>query len=192
MRRLTAALLAAACLSGLAPPAPAGAEPTGVFFSEYVEGSSNNRALELANPTDAPVDLAAGGYAVRMYFNGNSVAGLTIGLAGTVAAGDTSDGIFVFDPDAPAVAEGDLVRVTGTATEHFGLTQVVASVRSALPVLFRFAPWRFHARRLIDPAQLGAYRRRRRRRWPPRTQSPPRDPGRCVLPGGAPGDRSVR
>jgi predicted extracellular nuclease len=36
----------------------------------------------------------------------------------------TSDGIFVYDPDAPALAEGDVVRVTGTATEFFGLTQV--------------------------------------------------------------------
>lgn len=36
----------------------------------------------------------------------------------------TSDGIFVYDPDAPALAEGDIVRVTGTATEFYGLTQV--------------------------------------------------------------------
>jgi uncharacterized protein len=36
----------------------------------------------------------------------------------------TSDGIFVYDPGAPDVVEGDVVRVTGTATEYFGLTQV--------------------------------------------------------------------
>lgn len=36
----------------------------------------------------------------------------------------TSDGIFVFDPDAPAVAEGDVVRVTGTVEELFGLTEI--------------------------------------------------------------------
>jgi uncharacterized protein len=36
----------------------------------------------------------------------------------------TSDAIFVYDPDAPDVVEGDVVRVTGTATEYFGLTQV--------------------------------------------------------------------
>lgn len=63
----------------------AGAE---LFFSEIIEGSGNNKALEIYNPTGAPVDLAASGYAVRMYFNGNSSAGLTIVLAGTVAAGD--------------------------------------------------------------------------------------------------------
>ena len=36
----------------------------------------------------------------------------------------TSDGIFVFDPDAPALAPGDIVRVTGTATEFNGLTEI--------------------------------------------------------------------
>jgi predicted extracellular nuclease len=58
----------------------------GLFFSEYIEGSSNNKALEIYNDTGATADLT--GYAVKMYFNGSSSAGLTINLAGTVAAGD--------------------------------------------------------------------------------------------------------
>ena len=36
----------------------------------------------------------------------------------------TSDGIFVYAPSAADVAEGDLVQVTGTAGEHYGMTQV--------------------------------------------------------------------
>ncbi|MBD1929609.1 lamin tail domain-containing protein [Trichocoleus sp. FACHB-90] len=60
----------------------------GLFFSEYVEGSSNNKALEIYNSTDAAIDLAAAGYVVQMYFNGSSSAGLTINLTGTVANGD--------------------------------------------------------------------------------------------------------
>ncbi|MGY1916270.1 ExeM/NucH family extracellular endonuclease [Blastococcus sp. SYSU DS0973] len=36
----------------------------------------------------------------------------------------TSDGIFVFDADAPALAEGDVVRVTGTVDEYYGLTEI--------------------------------------------------------------------
>ena len=36
----------------------------------------------------------------------------------------TSDGLFVHDPGAPELSEGDVVRVTGTVTEHFGLTQI--------------------------------------------------------------------
>ncbi len=63
-----------------------GAASTELFFSEYVEGSSNNKALEIYNGTPAAVSLA--GYDVQMYFNGSPSAGLTIPLVGTVAAGD--------------------------------------------------------------------------------------------------------
>lgn len=61
---------------------------TELFLSEYIEGSSNNKALEIFNGTGAAVDLAAGNYDVQMYFNGNSNPGLTIRLTGTVADGD--------------------------------------------------------------------------------------------------------
>ena len=64
------------------------AAPTELFFSEYIEGTSNNKALEIFNGTGAPIDLAANGYAIQMFFNGNPAAGLTIGLTGTVASGD--------------------------------------------------------------------------------------------------------
>jgi predicted extracellular nuclease len=36
----------------------------------------------------------------------------------------TSDGIFVYDPDALTLAEGDVVRVTGTVDEFNGLTEI--------------------------------------------------------------------
>ena len=64
------------------------AAPTELFFSEYVEGSSNNKALEIYNGTGAPVDLTAGGYTVQMCFNGSAACSLNIPLAGTVASGD--------------------------------------------------------------------------------------------------------
>ena len=63
--------------------------PTDVFFSEYIEGSSNNKALEIYNGTGGTVNLAAGGYTVQMFFNGSASAGLTIALTGTaLATGD--------------------------------------------------------------------------------------------------------
>ncbi len=64
------------------------APPTELFFSEYIEGSSNNKALEIYNGTGAAIDLVAGGYNVQMFFNGNPVSTLTINLTGSVADGD--------------------------------------------------------------------------------------------------------
>jgi predicted extracellular nuclease len=64
------------------------ATPTELFFSEYIEGSSNNKALEIYNGTGSSIDLTAGGYNVQMFFNGNPVSTLTINLTGTVANGD--------------------------------------------------------------------------------------------------------
>jgi len=40
-----------------------------LFFSEYVEGSANNKTLEIYNPTNEPVDL--GLYVIKRYSNGS-------------------------------------------------------------------------------------------------------------------------
>ena len=82
------ALILAMVLGALPVRQAQAATPTELFFSEYIEGSSNNKALEIYNGTGAAVNLATGGYNVQMYFNGSSSAGLTINLTGTVAAGD--------------------------------------------------------------------------------------------------------
>ena len=88
-RRLLPLLLAVVAIVPLVfPLGSAKAQPTELFFSEYIEGSSNNKALEIYNGTGVPVDLGANSYNVQMYFNGSSSAGLTINLVGTVAAGD--------------------------------------------------------------------------------------------------------
>ncbi len=84
----TAALVVLATV-GFAPTATAtAAPPTDVFLSEYIEGSSNNKALEIFNGTGTAVNLAMGAYLIQMYFNGNPAAGLTISLTGTVADRD--------------------------------------------------------------------------------------------------------
>lgn len=60
----------------------------GVFISEYIEGSSNNKAIEIYNGTGATVDLAASSYRINMYFNGSTTATTIINLTGSVAPGD--------------------------------------------------------------------------------------------------------
>ncbi len=88
------------------------ATPADLFFSEYIEGSSNNKALEIYNGTGAAVDLAAGGYQVQMFFNGSSSAGLTLALTGTVAAGD----VYVLaqsSADPAILAQADLTNGGG-------------------------------------------------------------------------------
>jgi predicted extracellular nuclease len=78
----------ATAILGILLAAPAKAQPTELFFSEYIEGSSNNKALEIYNGTGSAIDLLTGGYNIQMFFNGSASAGLTINLTGTVAAGD--------------------------------------------------------------------------------------------------------
>lgn len=56
-----------------------------LFFSEYVEGSSNNKALEIYNPTSNSINLAD--YRVLASFNGGASTGI-FQLSGTLAAGD--------------------------------------------------------------------------------------------------------
>ncbi|MDO9086289.1 MAG: ExeM/NucH family extracellular endonuclease [Anaerolineaceae bacterium] len=86
---LMASVLAfTAIFGGFLPQQIVQAEITELFFSEYIEGSSNNKALEIYNGTGAAIDLSAGGYNIQMYFNGSASAGLTINLTGTVAYGD--------------------------------------------------------------------------------------------------------
>ncbi|WP_446211521.1 lamin tail domain-containing protein [Micromonospora sp. IBSANI012] len=113
-RRRYAALATAAAVTlpviGVVPTA-AIAAPTDLFISEYVEGLSNNKAVELFNGTGSPVDLTAGGYQLQLYFNGSTTP-TNVALNGTVAAGDAF--VFAASSAAPAVlAQAD--QTTGAS-----------------------------------------------------------------------------
>jgi cysteine-rich repeat protein len=58
-----------------------------LFFSEYVEGTSNNKALEIRNPFTTAVNLATSNCQIRAYFNGN-VTSTNLTLTGTIGAND--------------------------------------------------------------------------------------------------------
>ena len=69
-------------------------EAPAVFFSEYIEGSSNNKAIEIYNGTDSEIDLS--NYVVYGNYNGNPWSEIYPFDAGTmVAAGD----VYVFSSD---------------------------------------------------------------------------------------------
>ena len=59
-----------------------------LFISEYVEGTSFNKSLEIFNPSAASVDLAAQGYSVQVFSNGSVSPSLTVNLSGVVGPGD--------------------------------------------------------------------------------------------------------
>ncbi|MDD5766223.1 MAG: lamin tail domain-containing protein [Candidatus Marinimicrobia bacterium] len=48
-------------------------DPSSVIISEYVEGSSNNKYLEIYNASDASVNLIDGGYSIKKASNGAGV-----------------------------------------------------------------------------------------------------------------------
>lgn len=57
-----------------------------IFISEYVEGSSNSKAIEIYNSGNSGVDLST--YKLQFFFNGSTAAGLTIPLNGVLAPGN--------------------------------------------------------------------------------------------------------
>jgi len=57
-----------------------------LFISEYVEGSSNNKALEVANFTGSSVNLS--GYSLRKQTNGGGSWNSGYALSGTLSSGD--------------------------------------------------------------------------------------------------------
>ncbi len=55
-----------------------------LFISEYIEGSSNNKAIEIYNPTASSINLSS--YDIAYYSNGSATASGTVTLTGTISA----------------------------------------------------------------------------------------------------------
>ncbi len=107
-RRLFAHLSVLALAMSLVPlgAGPAVAAADGLFMSEYIEGSSFNKAIEIYNGTGSAVDLST--YTLELYSNGAATASQSVALSGTLADGD----VFVVahgSADAAILAVTDLV-----------------------------------------------------------------------------------
>ena len=57
-----------------------------LYFSEYVEGSSNNKAYEIYNPTSSSIDLST--YGVALFSNGKTTTTNVLVLEGMLAPGE--------------------------------------------------------------------------------------------------------
>ena len=98
-------------VDGDTPPPPEYAED--LFFSEYIEGSSNNKALEIFNGTGQDIDLTP--YVVKLGSNGNDW-GNEVDLEGTLAHND----VFIIANDAAVPAILDISDVTSNVTWYNG------------------------------------------------------------------------
>ena len=97
---------------------------TELFISEYIEGSSNNKALELYNDTEASIDLS--GYKLVVYSNGNTDYGNNMTLSGTLAPGET----YVVYNSSADTAIADVGDATSTVT-YFNGNDAVALLDAA-------------------------------------------------------------
>lgn len=71
-----------------------------LFFSEYVEGTTSNRSVEIYNTSANTIDLASVSALVRIYTDGSTTPTTTIVLNGTIASRET----FVLAHNAAAFA----------------------------------------------------------------------------------------
>lgn len=93
-----------------------------LFISEYVEGSSNNKALEIYNPDGTAADLSQ--YKIEQYNNGSATPTTTFTLTGTLAPGATH----VLAHSTLAAQLGS--RVNQTVTLSFNGDDAVALTRA--------------------------------------------------------------
>jgi len=115
-------------LDGEVPEVNESTKNTELFISEYIKGSSNNKALEIYNGTGVDVDLSD--YILRLYFNGSNTSGSSIELSGTLAHGD----VYVISngsaDDSTIIAETD----TTSGVTNFNGDDVIELVKKDVSI----------------------------------------------------------
>jgi predicted extracellular nuclease/endonuclease I len=103
-----------------------------LFFSEYIEGSSSNKAIEIYNPNGTDLDLAAGNYSVELYSNGRVLTdGPTnsLGLTGTITGGD----VYVIANSQADSAILDEADITSSVT-FFNGDDALVLLKNGVPI----------------------------------------------------------
>ena len=92
-----------------------------LIISEYIEGDSHNKAIELFNPSDLAIDLAP--YTMELYNNGATEPNQEINLEGIVLPGDT----YVIGNSQATPALQNMSDVTSQITWYNGNDALVLS-----------------------------------------------------------------
>ena len=108
---------------GEEPEVPTG-DPTALIISEYVEGSRNNKYLEIANISDSEIDLAA--YTLRKYVNGAEDNFDDMALSGTLASKAVK--VFRINTSELTLPEGVTAEVTNSQVLNFNGDDPVALI----------------------------------------------------------------
>ena len=129
-RTRLALLLVFGMLAALLPMAvvPAGAAAPDLFISEYIEGSSFNKAIEIYNGTGGAVDLSV--YTVELYSNGAASPSQSVTLSGTLADGD----VFVISHASADAAILAVADVTSSLVINFNGDDAVVLRKSGVVV----------------------------------------------------------
>ncbi|MBK9480180.1 MAG: lamin tail domain-containing protein [Bacteroidetes bacterium] len=90
-----------------------------LLFSEYIEGSSNNKALEIFNPTSTLIDLSI--YKVELYINGSTSPTNSQVLTGNLAPGD----VFVLSNSGAASQFISIANILSNACNYNGDDAIV-------------------------------------------------------------------
>lgn len=108
---------------GEEPEVPTG-DPTALIISEYVEGSGNNKYLEIANISDSEIDLAA--YTLRKYVNGAEDNFEDMALSGTLASKAVK--VFRINTSELTLPEGVTAEATNSQVLNFNGDDPVALI----------------------------------------------------------------
>ena len=108
---------------GEEPEVPTG-DPTALIISEYVEGSGNNKYLEIANISDSEIDLAA--YTLRKYVNGAEDNFDDMALSGTLASKAVK--VFRINTSELTLPEGVTAEATNSQVLNFNGDDPVALI----------------------------------------------------------------